>query len=111
MSAALIGCSVTVRPWKQRLHAIGARESAGLTTYRASKAALNSVMKDASLVHGPQGATCIAMHPGWVKTDMGGAGADLDVGDSAAGIRRTIAGLSHDDNGGFFNYDGGAIRW
>ncbi len=94
-----------------RMGSIGARESAGLTTYRASKAALNSVMKDASLIYGPQGATCIAMHPGWVKTDMGGAGADLDVADSAAGIRRTIAGLAHDDNGCFFNYDGSAIRW
>lgn len=94
-----------------RMGSIGARENAGLTTYRASKAALNSVMKDAAIVHGPQGATCIAMHPGWVKTDMGGAGADLDVADSAAGIRRTIAGLTHDDNGGFFNYDGSCIRW
>ena len=94
-----------------RMGSIGTRESAGMTTYRASKAALNSVMKDASLVYGPQGATCIAMHPGWVRTDMGGAGADLDVADSAAGIRRTITGLSHDDNGGFFNYDGSAIRW
>lgn len=94
-----------------RMGSIGSRENAGMTTYRASKAALNSVMKDASLVYGPQGATCIVMHPGWVRTDMGGAGADLDVADSAAGIRRTIAGLSHDDNGGFFNYDGSAIRW
>ncbi len=94
-----------------RMGSIGARESAGLTTYRASKAALNSVMKDASLVYGPQGATCIAMHPGWVRTDMGGAAADLDVADSASGIRRTIAGIGHDDNGCFFNYDGSAIRW
>ena len=94
-----------------RMGSIGARESAGLTTYRASKAALNSVMKDAAIVYGSQGATCIAMHPGWVKTDMGGAGADLDVADSAAGIRSTIARLTHDDNGGFFNYDGSAIRW
>ncbi len=94
-----------------RMGSIGARENAGLTTYRASKAALNSVMKDAAIVYGPAGATCIAMHPGWVKTDMGGAGADLDVADSATGIRRTIANLAHDDNGGFFNYDGSAIRW
>lgn len=94
-----------------RMGSIGVRESAGLTTYRASKAALNSVLKDASLVYGPQGATCIAMHPGWVKTDMGGATADLDVADSAAGIRRTIAGIGHDDNGCFFNHDGSAIPW
>jgi NAD(P)-dependent dehydrogenase (short-subunit alcohol dehydrogenase family) len=69
------------------------------------------VMKDAAIVYGPQGATCVAMHPGWVRTDMGGSGADLDVVDSARGIRKTIAGLKHDDNGCFFNYDGSTMRW
>ncbi len=94
-----------------RLGSIGGRENGKFTVYRASKAAVNSVMKDAALTYGPQGATCVAMHPGWVRTDMGGAGADLDVADSARGIRKTIDGLSHDDNGCFFNYDGAVMRW
>jgi NAD(P)-dependent dehydrogenase (short-subunit alcohol dehydrogenase family) len=94
-----------------RMGSIGMRDNANFTAYRASKAAVNSVMKDASLVYGPLGATCVAMHPGWVRTEMGGAGADLDVADSANGIRRTIAGLAPDDNGCFFNYDGSAMRW
>ncbi len=94
-----------------RMGSIGAREIANYTTYRASKAAVNSVTKDAALTYGPQGATVVAMHPGWVRTEMGGAGADLDVADSAKAIRATIAGLRHDDNGCFFNYDGGAMRW
>jgi NAD(P)-dependent dehydrogenase (short-subunit alcohol dehydrogenase family) len=94
-----------------RMGSIGMREKPNFTTYRASKAAVNSVMKDAALAYGPQGMTAIAMHPGWVRTDMGGAGADLDVSESARGIRKTIADLKHDDNGCFFNYDGAAMRW
>ena len=94
-----------------RLGSIGARDNGNHTTYRASKAAVNSVMKDAALTYASQGVTCVAMHPGWVRTAMGGAGADLDVADSAQGIRRTIAGLGHGDNGGFFNYDGATMRW
>ena len=94
-----------------RMGSIGARDTANFSTYRASKAAVNSVMKDAAITYGPQGAICVAMHPGWVRTDMGGAGADLDVVDSAKGIRRTIEGLTRDDNGCFFNYDGAAMRW
>jgi NAD(P)-dependent dehydrogenase (short-subunit alcohol dehydrogenase family) len=94
-----------------RMGSIGNRESASFTTYRASKAAVNSVMKDAAIVYGPQGVTCVSMHPGWVRTEMGGTGADLDVAESVQGIRKTIAGLTRDDNGCFFNYDGSAMRW
>ena len=94
-----------------RMGSIGARDSALHTTYRASKAAVNSVAKDAAIVYGPQGMTCVAMHPGWVRTSMGGSGADLDVADSARGIRKTVAGLQPDDNGCFFNWDGAPMRW
>jgi len=94
-----------------RLGSIAARDNGNFTTYRASKAAVNSVAKDAALTYGPQGAIVVAMHPGWVKTEMGGAGADLEVADSVSGIRRTIAGLGADDNGCFLNYDGCPMRW
>ena len=94
-----------------RLGSIGNRDHPKHTVYRASKAAVNSVAKDAALTYGPQGVVVVAMHPGWVRTEMGGAGADLDVDDSASGIRRTIDGLSADDNGCFFSYDGSAMRW
>lgn len=89
---------------------IGARAAAGSTLYRASKAAVNSVMKDASLAFG-QRATFVSLHPGWVRTDMGGAGADIDVETSVAGMKKVIAGISARDNGSFFNYDGKAIAW
>ena len=89
---------------------IGARKSAGSSLYRASKSALNSVVKDASLMHAGR-ATVVSLHPGWVRTDMGGAGADIDVETSVAGMRKVIAGLTPRDNGAFFNYDGKAIAW
>ena len=69
-----------------------------------------ALLKDSSLALGDQ-AVCAAFHPGWVRTDMGGAGADLDVAESAAGLRRTLAALTPADSGGFFNFDGQPIGW
>ena len=93
-----------------RMGSIGSRESASGWLYRASKAAANSVLKDASLIL--QGkATCICFHPGWVRTDMGGAGADLDVATSVAGMRKVLSSIKPAQTGSFYNYDGQAIAW
>ena len=93
-----------------RMGLIGPRSSNSGWLYRASKAALNSVLKDASLAWAGR-AICIALHPGWVRTDMGGPGADIDVAQSAAGIRWVMAGLTPADNGGFFDHDGTRLPW
>lgn len=93
-----------------RMGSIGSRTSAGGWLYRASKAAVNSVLKDVSLTLSGR-AICVSFHPGWVKTDMGGAGADLDVKDSVSSMRRVIAGLKPEDNGRFFDHDGSTIPW
>jgi NAD(P)-dependent dehydrogenase (short-subunit alcohol dehydrogenase family) len=93
-----------------RMGSIGGRSSATSWLYRASKAAVNSVLKDASLTLAGR-AVCIAFHPGWVRTDMGGGGADIDVAASVAGMRRVLKSLGPKDNGGFFNFDGQAIPW
>ena len=93
-----------------RMGSIGLRASPSGWLYRASKAALNSVLKDASLVLAGR-AIGVALHPGWVRTDMGGAGADIDVAQSASDLRRTLAALRDTDNGGFFNHDGQRLDW
>lgn len=93
-----------------RMGSIGLRAASSGWLYRASKAALNSVLKDASLVLAGR-AVCVALHPGWVRTDMGGAGAEIEVADSAAGLRRMLAALTPADNGGFFNVDGTPLAW
>jgi NAD(P)-dependent dehydrogenase (short-subunit alcohol dehydrogenase family) len=93
-----------------RMGSIGSRASTGGWLYRASKAAVNSVLKDASLVLKGR-ATCVSFHPGWVRTDMGGEGADLEARDSVAHMRRVIADLTPADNGRFFDHDGTPIPW
>lgn len=90
---------------------IGQRSAVTGWLYRASKAALNSVLKDVSLVLGARGATCVAVHPGWVQTDMGGPGAPLTPERSVADLRGLLARLTLDDNGCFFNHDGTPIAW
>jgi NAD(P)-dependent dehydrogenase (short-subunit alcohol dehydrogenase family) len=94
-----------------RMASIGERTSPAGSLYRASKAALNSVLKDASLTWGPQGATLVSFHPGWVQTDMGGPGASLTVEDSARNLRNTLALADASANGTFLNHDGKPIAW
>ncbi len=93
-----------------RMGSIGLRKATAGWLYRASKAALNSVLKDMSLALAGR-ATCVALHPGWVRTDMGGSGAELEVADSVAGMRRTLAAVDGADNGCFLNHDGSALAW
>jgi len=94
-----------------RMGSIATRSGTFGWLYRASKAALNSVLKDISLVAGARGIGCVAFHPGWVRTDMGGSGADIDVETSVSGIRRTLATLDVSRNGSFLSYDGSEIPW
>ncbi|WP_418318487.1 SDR family oxidoreductase [Piscinibacter sakaiensis] len=93
-----------------RMGAIGPRSSNAGWLYRASKTALNSVLKDLATEWSGR-AVCVSLHPGWVRTDMGGGGADLAVADSVADMRRLIASLTARDNGRFINHDGAAIDW
>jgi len=94
-----------------RMGSIGIRSAPSAWLYRASKAALNSVLKDMSLALSQQGVTSVTFHPGWVRTDMGGAGADIDVATSVKGIRSTLAALTPVQNGSFLSYDGTVIPW
>lgn len=94
-----------------QMGSIGARHSTMGTLYRASKAALNSVLADTSINFAAKGVTCAAFHPGWVKTDMGGESAPLTVEDSVTGLRATLASLLPGDTGKFLNYDGTPIPW
>lgn len=83
----------------------------GSYVYRASKAAINAAMHNLAIDLKNDGITCIVLHPGWVKTDMGGAGADITAETSVTGLRQTIAHAELDDTGKFFNYDGSEIPW
>ncbi|ANH69061.1 SDR family oxidoreductase [Mitsuaria sp. 7] len=93
-----------------RMGSMTLRANSAGWVYRASKAAVNSVMKDLSLTLDGR-AICVSLHPGWVKTDMGGQEADIDVATSASSLRAVLDGLKPADNGGFFNYDGTPLPW
>ncbi len=83
-----------------------------LYAYRASKAALNAVMRSLSIdLQASHGILAAPIHPGWVRTDMGGPRADLDVTTSVAGMRNVIATLDAERAGRFWMYDGSELPW
>jgi len=94
-----------------RLGSIGLAADTTNWLYRASKAALNSVVKSASIELGARGVVCMALSPGWVRTDMGGPSAPLDVRDSVAALRRVIAAANRSHNGRFLHYTGEQLEW
>jgi NAD(P)-dependent dehydrogenase (short-subunit alcohol dehydrogenase family) len=88
-----------------------AENGGGFFAYRSSKAALNNIWKGVSLALKGEAIVCVAMHPGWVKTDMGGPSAHLEPKASVAGMRKVIAGLNLGDTGTFLRFDGGELPW
>jgi NAD(P)-dependent dehydrogenase (short-subunit alcohol dehydrogenase family) len=111
LAPALTAARGTLAMLSSRMGSIALASSASGWLYRASKAALNSVMRSASIELGAQGIVCVALHPGWVRTDMGGASAEIDAADSVAGMRSVLAGADSSHNGGFFNFDGERLPW
>jgi NAD(P)-dependent dehydrogenase (short-subunit alcohol dehydrogenase family) len=59
----------------------------------------------------PMGVAVANLHPGWVRTDMGGAAADIDPATSAGGILRIAEGLTLEGTGRFYNWDGSELAW
>jgi NAD(P)-dependent dehydrogenase (short-subunit alcohol dehydrogenase family) len=88
-----------------------ARHDGGALIYRSSKAALNNVMRGLSLAFKGDDLIVVPMHPGWVKTDMGGAGATLTPERAIASMRAVITRLKPSDSGRYINYDGSEIPW
>lgn len=79
--------------------------------YRCSKAALNMATVQLARDLEPDGITVLSLHPGWVKTDMGGEGAVLPVEESARALRTIIATAKPEGSGGFLAFDGRKVSW
>ncbi len=90
---------------------IAMNDAGGHYPYRASKAALNMVVKGLSADLAARGIIAVALSPGWVQTDMGGSSAELTPEESVAGMRAVIDGLTPADNGRFLNYQGEDRPW
>ncbi|MEH0713564.1 SDR family oxidoreductase [Vibrio owensii] len=85
--------------------------SGGGYIYRSSKAALNSVVKSLSNDLTDEGFTVLALHPGWVRTEMGGPNALIDTQTSADGLAKVIEQSTQENSGQFINYDGTELPW
>ena len=85
--------------------------SGGSYVYRSSKAATNAVVKSLSIDLAPKGITCIALHPGWVKTDMGGANAEITTRQCATQLFNILENSTPADSGKFIDVDGKQVPW
>jgi NAD(P)-dependent dehydrogenase (short-subunit alcohol dehydrogenase family) len=85
--------------------------SGGSYVYRSSKAAVNAVMKSASIDLRPRGIKVAILHPGWVLTDMGGPNAEIGVEECVTLLRRNLDIVTLANSGTFFEIDGTVIPW
>ncbi|MEW6353056.1 MAG: SDR family oxidoreductase [Pseudomonadota bacterium] len=85
--------------------------SGGYYPYRSSKAALNAVMVSLSIDLKSHGIGALLLHPGWVRTDMGGPNAEITPQVSVRGMRKIIDGFTLKDTGKFFSYEGKELPW
>ena len=98
---------LTISSWMGSL----SHQKSDRIAYRASKAAVNKVMQGLATDLEPMGVAVAVLHPGWVRTDMGGAGADIAPAESAAGILKLAEGLTLAGTGKFYNWDGSSLDW
>jgi NAD(P)-dependent dehydrogenase (short-subunit alcohol dehydrogenase family) len=88
-----------------------ARERNDAIAYRSSKTAVNKAMQCLAVDLRPKQVGVYLMHPGWVRTDMGGPEGEVSAEQSASGLADTIVNFDLDDSGTFWNYDGEALEW
>ncbi len=93
------------------LASIAQNDNGGWYAYRAAKAALNQFTRTLAAELASEDFVCIAISPGWVRTDMGGGGAPQSKEDSVRGMLRVIDRLSSSDNGRFLSHRGHEIPW
>jgi len=94
-----------------RMGSVSAASTPNSLLYRVSKAAENMVAKAAHVELSPGGVRVLALHPGWVRTDMGGPNAAVALDDSVRGMRRVLGDPLSYPGGRFFDYRGEALAW
>ncbi|XP_021263772.1 uncharacterized protein LOC110404126 [Numida meleagris] len=89
-------------------------ETAQCIAYRCSKAALNMLTRCQSMGYREHGILCVALHPGWVQTDMGSSAGHVPpvtVDASAGGMLKVLSSLSEKDTGTFLDWEGNVVPW
>lgn len=94
-----------------KMGSIDDNSSGGSYPYRSSKAALNAAMKCLAIELEEFNVWVASLHPGWVKTEMGGPNALIDTTASVSGMRRIIEHLDQQKSGSFIAFDGTLIPW
>jgi NAD(P)-dependent dehydrogenase (short-subunit alcohol dehydrogenase family) len=101
----------TIACLSSQMGSMGANKAGRHYLYRSSKAALNAVVRSLAIDLRDRGVCVVTLHPGWVKTDMGGSDADLEVPESVAGVIAVLDRVTLAESGRFFNYDGRELPW
>jgi NAD(P)-dependent dehydrogenase (short-subunit alcohol dehydrogenase family) len=94
-----------------KMGSISDNGSGGSYAYRASKSALNMLTRSLSIDLRAEAFTCVLLHPGWVRTDMGGASAPLEASQSVAGMLAVLDSLTPARSGEFLDYSGERVPW
>ena len=94
-----------------KMGSIDDNKGGGSYVYRSSKTALNSVVKSISVDLRSEAMAVAVLHPGWVRTDMGGPNGLIDTETSVSGMVQVIQNMTLETSGVFFNYDGNVIPW
>lgn len=101
----------TIVTISSQMGSIAENDSGGRYAYRTSKAAVNMIVKTLSIDLAPRGIIVASLHPGWVRTRMGGSNAPLSLRESICGLREVIERLTPAESGRFFAFDGREIPW
>ena len=109
--APLLADGARVANLSSQLGSIGRVSRFGTPTYAISKAAQNMATAQLAQALAPRGIVVVALHPGWVRTEMGGEGAEVAPEDAARGLLDVIEGLGEGDNGRFLDWRGQPLPW
>jgi NAD(P)-dependent dehydrogenase (short-subunit alcohol dehydrogenase family) len=107
----LVSANGAIAVMSSGLGSVADNEDGGWEVYRATKAALNTLMRSFAARRAADRKTLLLIAPGWVRTDMGGPGADLDVETSIRGVVDAIAARSGKPGLHYVNYQGNTVRW
>jgi NAD(P)-dependent dehydrogenase (short-subunit alcohol dehydrogenase family) len=94
-----------------KMGSIDDNSGGGEYIYRSSKTAVNQVVKSLSIDLADRGISAISLHPGWVRTDMGGANAEISTSDSASGLKAILQSAGPAQSGQFLEFNGSSIPW
>lgn len=108
---SLVRLGGTIAVMSSSLGSVTLNETGGWEVYRASKAALNTLMRSYAARHAEDGRSLALVDPGWVRTDMGGTGATLGVQESIPGVIDALAAMHGRPGLRFLNYKNETVPW